>query len=197
MLYKEVYQKVIDWIPEGVKVLDLGTGDGTFLKELIDKKKVIGEGVEINPNLVSQCIQKGLVVHQGDIMEGLDQYNNNSFDYIFLLGTFQELIQPDQILDEIFRVGKNLIIAYNNFAHWEIRFKLMFLGKTPITNSMPYPWYKTPNVQYFSIKDFDNYCISKNLKIVKQSYFYKYGEIHFIPNLFAEQALAHVIKNSN
>lgn len=195
MLYKEVYEKAISWIPNGSRVLDLGTGDGSFLKELILKKKVIGEGVEINPNLVSLCIQKGLVVHQGDIMDGLDQYDNFSFDYIFLLGTFQELSNPNRIIEEIFRVGKNLIIAYNNFAHWQIRFQIMFLGKTPITSSMPYPWYNSPNVQYFSIKDFRTYCNSKNLKIIKESFFHKYGEINFIPNFFAEQALAHVVKN--
>lgn len=196
MLYRQVYEKAIEWVPDGAKVLDLGTGDGSFLKELITKKNIIGEGVEINPNLVSLCIQKGLVVHQGDIMDGLDQYGNSSFDYIFLLGTLQELSDPNKIIDEIFRVGKNLIIAYNNFAHWLIRFQIMFLGKTPITTSMPYPWYKSPNLQYFSIKDFKDYCDSKQLRILKESYFHKHGEIHVLPNLLAEQALAHVVKDS-
>ena len=195
MLYKQVYEKVKDWIPEGAKVLDLGAGDGSFLKELIDEKKIIGEGVEINSDLVSKCIQKGLVVHQGDIMDGLDQYAQHSFDYILLLGTFQELYDPNKVLDEVFRVGKNLIIAYNNFAHWDIRFQIMFLGRSPVTPSMPYPWYKSPNLQYFSIKDFHEFCESKKLKILKEAYFHKFGEVYVFPNFIAEQALAHVVSN--
>jgi methionine biosynthesis protein MetW len=195
MLFNNVYKKVKEWIPEGSKVLDLGTGDGTFLKVLIDEKKIIGEGVEINPELVSKCIQKGLVVHQGDIMDGLDQYDKDSFDYILLLGTFQELYDPNKVLDEVFRVGKNLIIAYNNFAHWNIRFQIMFLGRTPVTPSMPYPWYKSPNLQYFSIVDFHEFCHSKQLKILKEAFFNQWGEVYLFPNLLAEQSLAHVIKN--
>jgi len=171
MLYEQVYKKVKEWIPEGAKVLDLGTGDGSFLKELIDEKKIIGEGVEINSDLVSKCIQKGLVVHQGDIMDGLDQYAQHSFDYILLLGTFQELYDPNKVLDEVFRVGKNLILAYNNFAHWNIRFQIMFFGRTPVTPSMPYPWYKSPNLQNFSIQDFHEFCESKKIKNYKRSVF--------------------------
>lgn len=197
MLYEKVYDKVKEWIPNGSKVLDLGTGDGTFLKELINSNKIIGEGVEIDPLLVSKCIQKGLVVHQGDIMDGLDQYGHQSFDFILLLGTFQELYDPNKILEEVFRVGKNLIISYNNFAYWNIRFQLMFLGRTPITPSMPYPWYKSPNIQYFSIKDFHEFCNSNQLKIIKEAYFSKNIEIKILPNLLGEQAVAHLKKLTN
>ncbi|MCS7205434.1 MAG: methionine biosynthesis protein MetW [Leptospiraceae bacterium] len=195
MLYESLYKRVKEWIPEKSKVLDLGTGDGTFLKELIVEKNVIGEGVEINPEYVSLCIQKGLVVHQGDIMDGLDQYDDLSFDFILLLGTIQELKDPNKILDEVFRVGKNLIIAYSNFAHWFIRYQLMFLGRTPITPSMPLPWYKTPNIHSFSIKDFHDFCQERKFKIIKEAFFDKHGEVRWFPNLFAEQAIALIVKN--
>lgn len=194
MLYEKVYDKVKEWIPHGSKVLDLGTGDGTFLKELINSNRITGEGVEIDPELVSKCIQKGLVVHQGDIMDGLDQYGYQSFDFILLLGTFQELYDPSKILNEVFRVGKNLIISYNNFAYWNIRLQLMFLGRSPVTPSMPYPWYKSPNIQYFSIKDFHEFCHLNQLKIIKEAYFSKNKEIRILPNLFGEQAVAHIKK---
>ncbi len=196
MLHRLLYNRVKNWIPSHTRVLDLGTGEGSFLKELVEEKNIKGEGVEINPQLVSLCIQKGLVVHQGNIMDGLDMYGDQYFDFILLLGTFQELIEPKKILREIFRVGKNLIIAYNNFAYWKIRVQIFFLGKAPVTPSMPYPWYQSPNVQYFSIKDFHHFCEANSLKIVKEAYFSNNKEIKLWPNLLAEQSLALIIKNS-
>lgn len=195
MLYEGIYRKAKEWIPDRVRVLDLGTGDGSFLKTLIEEKKVQGEGVEINPEMVSLCIQKGLVVHQGDIMDGLDQYDDQSFDYILLLGTFQELKEPSKILEEVFRVGKYLILAYNNFAHWSMRLQLMFLGKIPKSPSLPLPWYRTPNIQFFSIVDFHEFCKSIGVKIEKEAYFDSFGEVKFFPNLFAEQAVTLLVRS--
>jgi methionine biosynthesis protein MetW len=103
---KSLYDTVIEWIPEGSKVLDLGTGDGEFLERLIVSRNAKGEGVEINPDLVTKCIERGLVVLQGDILDGLDQYGNGAFDYILLLGTMQELLDPQRVINEAFRVGK-------------------------------------------------------------------------------------------
>lgn len=189
MILTGVYSTVIDWIEPRSRVLDLGTGDGTFLARLIKEKKVIGEGVEINLDLVASCVEKGLTVHQGDILDGLDQYSSSSFDYIILLGTFHELTEPNYVLEEVFRVGKRLIIGYSNFAYWKIRFQMMFQGRTPITESMPLPWYTSPNIQFFSIKDFRDFCHFQKLKIIEEACFSKERRIDFLPNLFADQAV--------
>ncbi|HON07250.1 MAG TPA: methionine biosynthesis protein MetW [Verrucomicrobiota bacterium] len=191
---KNLYDTVIEWIPEGSKVLDLGTGDGEFLERLIVSRKAKGEGVEINPDLVTKCIERGLVVHQGDILDGLDQYGNGAFDYILLLGTMQELIDPQRVINEAFRVGKYVIVSYSNFAHLRARLQMMFSGKAPVTSSLPCPWYKTPNLHFCSILDFMDFCNDIGAKIIKSAYFKKSGQVKFLPNIFAEYAVSMIEK---
>ena len=93
-MHPGIYASVLAWIPDGARVLDLGTGDGAFLERLVRANHVVAEAVERDSELLARCIQRGLVVHQGNIAEGLDQYGDHTFDYVLLLGTFQELVQP-------------------------------------------------------------------------------------------------------
>ncbi len=183
-----LYQKVIEWIPPNARVLDLGTGNGSFLKELITKKNVLAEAVEKDPFRVSLCIEKGLVTFQGDILEGLDQYETGSFDYVFLLGTFQELLSPEEVLKESFRVANAVILAFTNFAYWKTRFQLMFQGTSPKLGDDS-PWYETPNIQFFSNQDFYEFCRAKNIQRKLSAYFHSSGELQFLPNLMAEEVL--------
>lgn len=185
-----LYDQVIQWIPEGSRVLDLGTGDGSFLARLVKARKVQGVGVEKEPELVAQCIEKGLVVHQGDIMDGLDQYGVQSFDCVLLLGTFQEIGTPLELLREAYRVGKTVIIAYTNFAYFHIRLQIMFSGRSPITRALPHAWYTSPNIHYFSVEDFDDFCDRYKLRVLKNAYFNAAGPVSIFPNLLAEQAVS-------
>lgn len=185
-----VYDQVVTWIPARSRVLDLGTGDGKFLARLVREKRVNGVGVEREPGLVASCIEKGLVVHQGDIMDGLDQYGVASFDYVLLLGTFQEIGTPLELLREAFRVGKRVIIAYTNFAHIGSRLQIMLLGRSPITRALPHKWYTSPNLHYFSIEDFEQFCERFDLKQIDVAYFNSTGRVRLFPNLLAEQAIS-------
>ena len=189
-MYRQLYNQVIQWIPEKSRVLDLGTGDGEFLARLAQTKHVFGQGVEKNAELATRCIGRGLVVHQGDILDGLDQYEAGSFDYILLLGTFQELTDWQKVLGEAFRVGRYVIISYSNFAHLRARLQMMFLGRTPITRSLPSPWYKTSNVHFFSILDFQDFCRTLNIIQVKNACFNRRGIVRLWPNLRAELAVS-------
>ena len=183
-----LYKTVIDWIPAHSRVLDLGTGDGTFLKKLIQEKNVHGEAVEKNPELLAHCIESGLVAYQGDILDGLDQYGNQSFDYVLLLGTFQELLSPEKILHSSFRVARYVILAFTNFAYWRARLQLMFRGSSPdLGNAIP--WYENPNIQFFSILDFQNFCRSKKISSLRSACFNKRGTLQFFPNLRSEEVL--------
>ena len=185
-----LYDRVIEWIPPASRVLDLGTGDGGFLERLIQAKRVHGEGVERDPEMVMRCIERGLEVHQGDILEGLDQYGANTFDFVMILGTFQELFSPREVLHEAFRVGSNVIIAYLNFGYWRFRSQMLVKGKTPRMQSSALPWYESPNIQFFSIFDFYEFCEATGIRIKQTAYFSPRNEIRVLPNFRAEQALA-------
>jgi len=188
-MHPGIYQSVLDWIPESARVLDLGTGDGAFLERLVQARRVLAEGVEINPELVARCIQRGLVVHQGNIAEGLDQYGDQTFDYVLLLGTFQELISPVEIVREAFRVGCRVIIAYSNFAHYRVRLQVLIRGRTPVTKSLPQPWYRTTNLHFLSTLDFREFCRQMGVSAMRQAYFNSRGEVVILPNLFAEEVV--------
>ena len=149
----------------------------------------MAEGVERNPELVARCIQRGLVVHQGNIAEGLDQYGDQSFDYVLLLGTFQELISPTEIVREAFRVGRRVIIAYSNFAHYRVRLQILFRGRTPVTKSLPQPWYRTANLHFLSILDFREFCRQMGVSSIREACFNARGRVVILPNLFAEEVV--------
>ena len=189
-MYQNLYNQVIEWIPERSRVLDLGTGDGEFLERLVKANRVSGEGVELDPERVTRCIERGLAVHQGDVMNGLDQYGDGAFDHVLLLGTFQELRQSEQLVREALRVGRKLIVSYSNFAHIRVRWQMMFQGRSPMTKALPSPWYRTPNIHFFSILDFQEFCRDVKIREAQSAYFNAWGRVRWLPNLRAEVGLS-------
>jgi methionine biosynthesis protein MetW len=171
-------------------VLDLGAGDGTFLARLVQARQVIGEGVEKDPALVARCVERGLVVHQGDIADGLDQYGDRAFDFVLLLGTFQELVLPAEILREAFRVGREVVVAYSNFAHLRVRLQILSQGRTPVTRSLPQPWHRTRNLHFLSILDFQQFTRDLGVRETARAFFNTHGAVRFLPNLRAEEAVS-------
>jgi methionine biosynthesis protein MetW len=188
-MYQQLYSQVIEWVPERARVLDLGTGDGEFLERLVKEKRVSGEGVELDPARVTRCIERGLAVHQGDVMNGLDQYGDGAFDYVLLLGTFQELRQSEQLVREALRVGRRLVVSYSNFAHLRVRWQMLLHGRSPMTKALPSPWYRTPNINFFSILDFQGFCAEMKVREVVSAYFNSAGRVRWLPNFRAEIAL--------
>lgn len=189
-MYQKLYNQVIEWIPPQSRVLDLGTGDGEFLEQLVKVRRVTGEGVELDPAKVTRCIERGLAVHQGDVMDGLDQYGDGAFDYVLLLGTFQELRQSEQLVREALRVGRRLIVSYSNFAHLRVRWQMLIHGCSPVTQALPSPWYRTPNIHFFSILDFQAFCRDMRIREAANAYFNLNGQVRWLPNLRAEVALS-------
>lgn len=189
-MHPGIYETVLNWIPEESRVLDLGAGDGAFLERLVRERQGTVEGVEKNSALVARCIERGLVVHQGDIADGLDQYGDRTFDFVLLLGTFQELVSPAEILREAFRVGSQVVIAHTNFAHVSVRWQVLSRGRTPMTQFLPSHWYHTQNLHFFSILDFQDFCRETGIQEVKHAYFNARSAVRFLPNLRAAEAVS-------
>ncbi|MCC3861609.1 methionine biosynthesis protein MetW [Pseudemcibacter aquimaris] len=158
---------IANMIPDGSKVLDVGSGDGMLLDYLRREKNVIGRGIEISTEGVNQCVAKGLSVIQGNAEEEISHFPDNSFDYVILSQTLQAMDRPDKILEELLRVGKRAIVAFPNFGYWRVRFHLLLKGRMPVTKSLDYPWYSTPNIHFCTIRDFVDLCDQLNIKIEK------------------------------
>ncbi len=186
-------QIIADLIEPNSSVLDLGCGSGELLKKIIDEKHVQGHGVEIYDKYVFECIAKGVPVIHSDLDEGLGDYYDNSFDYIILSQTLQQIRHPKKILQEMLRVGKIGIVGFLNFGYWRVRHYLTFKGAMPKSKVLPYEWYETPNIHLSTIKDFRRLCDESGYRIVKQVNIVnkKRGLMlpNLLPNSFAELAV--------
>lgn len=193
-LIKPDYQAILELITPGSFVLDLGCGSGDLLALLEKEKNVKGQGIEIDDKAVFDCVAKGLNVFHGDIDTGLSEYGDRSFDYVILNQTFQQVKKPDVVLQEAMRVGKKVIIGIPNFTHINSRFQIFFRGKTPVTPSLPYEWYDTPNLHFLSILDFYGYCRKRDITIEETLFFGTRKKVWFLPNLFAQVGIFVVTK---
>jgi len=187
-------QLIFELIKPNTKVLDLGCGNGDLLNVLEKGKQVKAQGIELSEDAIYECVEKGLSVFHGDIDGGLAEYPDNAFDTIILNHTLQEVKQVDFVIGEALRVGKTAVVAFPNFACLEARVRLFFGGRAPVMGSMPHPWHDTPNVRFHSIKDFEDFCRVPNLKILDAHFISGDKEIHFLPNLFAENAIFVITK---
>ena len=188
------YDLIANLVETDSSVLDLGCGDGTLLRKLIDEKNVKGKGIEINQDNVIKSIHKGLSVIQGDIDEGLADFSDGEVDYVVLNQTLQSAQKPDYVINEMLRVGKYGIVSFPNFAYWRIRMYLLLKGKMPKSKMLPFEWYDTPNIHLLTVKDFFDYCEQRNIKITK-SILTRRGKVirsnlkKVFADIFAEEAI--------
>ena len=164
---KKEFQIISELIANNKRVLDVGCGDGTLMKNLKDTKNVDVRGLEISKNNIQTCIAKGLSVVEGNAEIDLHQFPNLSFDYVILSQTLQAFYNPEKVMDDLLRVAKKAIITIPNFGYWKVRLHLFLKGTMPVTKHLPDEWYNTPNLHMCTIKDFVNFINSRNFKIFK------------------------------
>jgi len=187
-------QLIRDLVPEGSRVLDLGCGDGSLLKHLRDEKSCFVRGIELTPEGVVACLGRGLSVVQADLDEGLWGCKDESFDVVVLSQTLQVVRRPAFVLREMLRVGRQGIVSFPNFGHWRVRMYLALRGRMPVSRSIPYTWYDTPNIHHTTVKDFREF-IDANGGQVERELPLRTAEgrartVSLLPNLFADTEVA-------
>ncbi len=195
MANKVDFKNLSDWISSGASVLDLGCGDGEFLVYLSQTKKVRAQGIELDERATVQCVASGLNVFQQDIDTGLSEYSNQSFDYVILNQTLQQVKKPNFVLQEALRVGKKVIVGIPNFAYYKARASIFFRGRVPVTAALPYQWYDTPNLHFLSLNDFRDYCRNKHIQIECAFFKSNNRQVKLLPNLLAEYGYFLLAKN--
>jgi len=179
---------IAGWIGTGERVLDLGCGDGSLLKALRDTKKVLGYGVEIDPDNVTACIRNGVNVIQTDLERGLAGFEDNFFDHVVMSLSLQTVRHTEALLAEMLRVGREAVVTFPNFGHRSHR-DAIAQGRMPVSETLPYQWYDSPNVRFFTIADFEALCAARGIEVREGRFFDAGRPVGTDPNLNAELAI--------
>jgi methionine biosynthesis protein MetW len=174
--------KISEWVDSETKVLDLGCADGTLLKFLKQQKNINGYGIEIDPSNIEKGIKNKINIIQMNLEDGLSVFNDQFFDTVILSQTLQAMVNIDKIMDEMKRVGKNIIVSFPNFGFWKNRFQILN-GKMPKSADLPHEWFNTPNIHLCTIKDFEDLCAKKGLAITNQLFLTDNHPIKYFSNL--------------
>ena len=164
---KPEFKIISNLIKKESHVLDIGCGDGILMEFLKDEKRVNIRGIEISKSKVQNCVAKGLTVIEGNAEKDLKQFPDNSFDYVVLSQTLQAFLNPENVIKELLRIGKQAIVTIPNFGYWKIRLHLLLKGTMPVTRTLPDEWYNTPNIHLCTIKDFVFFSKKKEFKLSK------------------------------
>jgi methionine biosynthesis protein MetW len=159
---------IADLINPNARVLDLGCGEGELLAHLQQHKQVNGYGLDVDPEHIRVCLEKGVNVVEQDLDAGLANFADDSFDMVVMTETLQSVRAPDMLLREMLRIGEQCIITFPNFGHWRCRLQLAFLGRMPVAKHIPHSWFDTPNIHLCTFRDFENLCAALGFPIIER-----------------------------
>src|SRR5574343_1567274 len=175
-------------VPEGSRVLDLGCGTGELLDYLQRHRGCTGYGVELDDANVLACARRGVHVIQLNLEEGLQLFEDQSFDVVLQLETLQHLRNAEHMLRETARVGRIGIVSFPNFAHWPNRLSVL-RGRMPVTKALPYEWYDTPNIRVGTFADFEVLARKNGLDVTDRFGLQSGEVVRRWPNLLASVAV--------
>mgnify|MGYP000287608489 FL=1 len=180
---------IAKWIAPNAKVLDLGCGDGALLTKLRKTHNVRAYGVEKDDANWLKAMNNGIDVIQMDLESGLSGFEAQSFDVVILSQTLQAVLNTEAIVKEMLRVGREVIVTFPNFGYWRYRFQLALSGHMPVSDTLPYQWYDTPNVHLCTIQDFDEFCRKSDIVIQERLVLTDKEAVHFMPNMMGALAM--------
>ncbi|MDD5177136.1 MAG: methionine biosynthesis protein MetW [Sterolibacterium sp.] len=164
MLDRPDFGVIAGWVKRGERVLDLGCGDGALLKLLIETRGVRGYGVDIDDANVLAAIANGINVIQSNLDAGLAGFVDGAFDHVVLSRTLQTVRHTQEVLGAMLRVGREAVVSFPNFGYWKNRAAVLN-GRMPVSEDLPYQWYDTPNVRFFTMLDFEDLCARMNILV--------------------------------
>ena len=179
---------IAELVPPGSRVLDLGCGNGELLAHLQRHRRCSGYGIEIADADVLACEQRGVNVIQLNLEEGLALFDDQSFDVVLQLDTLQHLRNTEKMLRETARVGRIGVVSFPNFAHWPNRVSVA-LGRMPVTRTLPFEWYDTPNIRVGTHADFEVLARKNGLHILESFGLQAGRVVRTLPNLRASMAV--------
>ncbi|PTD97533.1 methionine biosynthesis protein MetW [Pseudothauera lacus] len=188
MSYRYDYEVIAQWIEPGEKVLDLGCGDGSLLRHLIEVRQVLGYGVENDPEKLLACMENGVDVIQIDMDKGLAGFEDGFFDHVIMSLSLQAMHNTQGILAEMLRVGREAVVSFPNFGYWRHRQSILN-GHMPVSESLPHQWFDTPNVRFFTIADFEALCERDGIAIRERLAFDDGKLVLEEPNFLASMAV--------
>lgn len=188
MTQPATFELLAELVPRGSRVLDLGCGDGAFLAHLRDARGCTGYGIEIDDANLLACARRGVDVIQLNLEEGLALFDDRSFDVVLQLDTLQHLRNTERMLRETARVGRTGIVSFPNFAHWPNRLRVAS-GRMPVTRTLPYQWYDTPNIRVGTYADFEVLARRDGLRILDAFGIQAGRAVRRRPNLMASMAV--------
>jgi methionine biosynthesis protein MetW len=182
------FDAIAAWIEPGAQVLDLGCGDGSLLRYLKETRRAMGYGIDIDDVNVLASVRNRVNVLQSDLESGLAGFESGSFDYVILSQTLQAVRHTEQIIGEMLRVGRQAIVTFPNFGYWGHRLQVL-TGRMPVSPTLPYQWYDTPNVHLFTLRDFESFCADHGIRILERVVMDHGRVVSVLPNLLGSLAV--------
>ena len=182
------FATIASWVAPGAQVLDLGCGDGSLLAYLARERNARGYGIEIADEGVLASVKNGINVLQSDLESGLAGFDDASFDCVILSQTLQAMRHTEEIVGEMLRVGREVIVTFPNFGHWTHRWQIL-RGRMPVSEKLPYQWYDTPNIHLCTVADFDAFLHERSCVVENRVVLAGGRPVHVLPNLLGELAI--------